>query len=245
MIREIYVTNGDHPRISFLIILLHYFIYFPNFQFGIATFIKYFLFAIFTIHLKTIVVRFLQSREGMNVLNDHEYIIRPETPADYEGIRLVNYLAFGNKPNESNLIEAIRKSELFIPELSLVAVKDGEIIGHILFSRIFIETNEGEIPTIGLAPMAVKPEFQGIGIGLELVKAGLQACRELGYPHVFVLGHPNFYPKFGFVPSQSSFGIECPFPVGDPYFMAIELKNDSLKDIKGRVKYPPAFETVS
>jgi len=174
-----------------------------------------------------------------------EYIIRPETPSDYKEISLINYLAFGNKPNEANLIEAIRKSELFIPELSLVAVKDGEIIGLILFSQIFIETNEGEIPTIGLAPMSVKLEYQGIGIGSELVKVGLQACGKLGFSHVFVLGHSNFYPKFGFVPSQTSFGIECPYSVEDPYFMAIELKEDSLKGIKGKVRYPPAFETVS
>lgn len=177
--------------------------------------------------------------------NHHEYIIRPELPVDYQGIETVNYLAFGNKPNEANLVEAIRKSDLFIPELSLVAVNEEEIIGHILFSQIFIETNEGEIPTIGLAPMAVKPEFQGTGIGSELVKAGLRTCSELGYSHVFVLGHPEFYPKFGFLPSQSTFGIECPYPVQDRYFMAIELKADSLKGIHGKVKYPPAFETVS
>ncbi|KQL52253.1 hypothetical protein AN964_00985 [Heyndrickxia shackletonii] len=176
---------------------------------------------------------------------DFEYIIRSETPADYEKIRLLHYFAFGNKLNEANLVQAIRKSELFIPELSLVAVKDGDVIGHILFSKIFIETNEGEIPTIGLAPMSVKPEYQGIGIGSELVKAGLRACGELGYSHIFVLGHPDFYPKFGFVPSQTSFGIECPYNVEDPNFMAIELKEDSLQGIKGKVKYPPTFETVS
>lgn len=79
-------------------------------------------------------------------------------------------------------------------------MKEADIIGHILFSQIFIETYDGVITTIGLAPMAVKPEFQGIGIGSALVKAGLEACRVLGYSHVFVLGHPEFYPKFGFLP---------------------------------------------
>lgn len=126
-----------------------------------------------------------------------------------------------------------------------MAVKEADIIGHILFSQIFIETYDGVITTIGLAPMAVKPEFQGIGIGSALVKAGLEACRVLGYSHVFVLGHPEFYPKFGFLPSQSTFGMECPYPVQDRYFMAMELKAHSFKGIKGKEKYPPAFETVS
>ncbi|MBS4174710.1 N-acetyltransferase [Bacillus sp. FJAT-49736] len=172
-------------------------------------------------------------------------MIRPEISADYEEIRTVNYFAFGNRTNEANLIEAIRRSDLFIPELSLVAVEEEEIVGHILISQIFIETNGGEIRTLGLAPMAVKPGYQGMGIGSALVKEGLQICRNLGYSHVFVLGHPEFYPKFGFLPSQSNFEIECPYPVQDPYFMAIELKADSLKGIKGKVKYPPSFESVS
>jgi putative acetyltransferase len=179
-----------------------------------------------------------------NIIN-RLYDIRPETPNDFEGIRIVNHQAFKNQPNEANLIEAIRKSELFIPQLSLVAVLDDDVIGHILFSPIFIETNEEKIQTLGLAPMAVKQEYQGVGIGSKLVTEGLKLCKEQGHRHVFVLGHPEFYPKFGFIPSNSSFGIEGPFPVQDQYFMTLELEPRSLEGINGKVKYPPAFDVVS
>ncbi|WP_078548597.1 GNAT family N-acetyltransferase [Litchfieldia alkalitelluris] len=172
------------------------------------------------------------------------YFIRSENEKDYAGIREVNIVAF-NKENEAKLIEAIRGSNLFIPELSLVAVSEKqEILGHILFSEIILATEGGEIPTIGLAPMAVKPEYQNMGIGSALVKRGLDLCKTLGYSHVFVLGHPNFYPKFGFAAS-SLYGIESPFPVPEEVFMAIEIDKDSLSGLQGKIKYPPAFSSVT
>lgn len=119
-----------------------------------------------------------------------------------------------------------------------------EIIGHILFSRITLETETGNISTLGLAPMAVKPQWQNKGIGSNLATHGLKLCNELGYKHVIVLGHPNFYPKFGFVPAVS-FGIESPFPIPDEAFMALELEKNSLHGLQGTIKYPPAFHTVS
>lgn len=174
-----------------------------------------------------------------------DYVIRKEETVDFTGIREINLQAFGNGENEANLIELIRNSENFIPDLSLVAANgDGEIIGHILFSIIHLVTDQGIVPTLGLAPMAVNPGYQNSRIGSSLVKEGIKACKAFGYDHVFVLGHPNFYPRFGFSPS-SQFGIKAPFPVPDEVFMALELKKGSLTGLKGKIEYPPAFNAVS
>ncbi|MBT2636949.1 N-acetyltransferase [Bacillus sp. ISL-39] len=178
-------------------------------------------------------------------MKNANYIIRPENTGDVTGIRELNVLAFNNGENEASLVELIRESEHFISNLSLVAVKDdGEIIGHILFSVIHLVTDEGTVATLGLAPMAVKPNYQNSGIGSDLVKEGIKACKDLGYEHVLVLGHPNFYPRFGFSPT-SQFGILPPFPVPEEVFMALELKKDSLTGLQGKIEYPPAFHAVS
>ncbi|MEW8987435.1 MAG: N-acetyltransferase [Bacillus sp. (in: firmicutes)] len=178
-------------------------------------------------------------------MKNASYIIRPENNTDVTGIRELNVLAFDNGENEASLVELIRESEQFVPKLSLVAAKeDGEIIGHILFSVIHLVTQHGTFPTIGLAPMAVKPDYQYSGIGSALVSEGIKACKDLGYEHVFVLGHPNFYPRFGFTPA-SQFGIKAPFPVPDEVFMALELKKGSLTGLQGQIEYPPAFNAVS
>jgi putative acetyltransferase len=170
-------------------------------------------------------------------------VIRPEQKEDIERIKEINDLAF-NGLNESKLIAGVRDSEYFIPELSLVAVNENQVIGHILFSIISIETEDGHVPTIGLAPMAVHPDFQNQGIGSYLVSEGIQRCKGLNYEHVFVLGHPNFYPKFGFIPSTVK-GIRSPFPVPDEVFMVNEIREGSLTDISGKIVYPPAFDSVS
>jgi putative acetyltransferase len=181
-------------------------------------------------------------KKGASLL---DYIIRQEHTNDLPGIREVNIKAFENGENEARLVDLVRKSEHFIPELSLVAEKeDGEIIGHILFSTIHLVTKNATLPTLGLAPMAVKPGYQNEGIGSELVKAGLKACEALGFKHVFVLGHPSFYPKFGFTPSKT-FCIQSPFPVPDEVFMAIELQKGGLSGLQGKIEYPPAFSAVT
>ncbi|TDL80515.1 GNAT family N-acetyltransferase [Peribacillus frigoritolerans] len=168
--------------------------------------------------------------------------IRQEAPSDISAIKKVNDAAFGQE-NEANLIHTIRKSPSFVPELSLVAENE-EIVGHILFTKITIETENGsEVPSLALAPMAVKPEFQKEGIGSQLVREGLKRCREHGYDSVIVLGHPEFYPKFGFVPASTK-GIKPPFTVPDEVFMLIELKSGALDEAAGVVKYPPAFMNV-
>ncbi|PLR97870.1 GNAT family N-acetyltransferase [Bacillus sp. T33-2] len=169
--------------------------------------------------------------------------IRPERQEDIAKIDEVVHGAFG-RSNEARLVELIRNSENFIPGLSLVAENENdEIVGHILFSKITIESAESKHTTVGLAPMAVKPGFQGQGIGSELVREGLNRCTHEGFTHAVVLGHPQFYPKFGFLPSVR-FNIESPFPVPEDVFMAVELEEGSLTNIQGRVKYPPAFGQV-
>jgi putative acetyltransferase len=169
--------------------------------------------------------------------------IRAERSGDEEAIRQINDAAFKGD-NESKLVDAIRNSELFVPELSLVAAAEGKLIGHILLSIVYINSDEGEIPTLALAPMAVVPEQQNKRIGSMLVEEGLKKAKDQGFEHAVVLGHPEFYPRFGFV-SASTKGIEAPFLVPDEVFMAIELKEGSLDQIKGKIVYPPAFDKVS
>lgn len=169
--------------------------------------------------------------------------IRKERKEDIEAIHLVNRLAFGQE-DEALLVQRIRESSGFIPELSLVAVRDSQVVGHILFSRIHIETPQKNVEVLSLAPMAVLPEFQNQGIGSELVRTGLKECRDLGHKIVVVIGHPGYYPRFGFVPAREK-GLDAPFPVPDDAFMVCELVPDTLAGIEGRIKYPPEFEDLA
>ena len=168
--------------------------------------------------------------------------IRPERSEDIESIRELNVRAFYGE-DEANLIAAIRASDYFIPELSLVAVEADRIVGHILFSPITVESSETSAKALALAPMAVLPEYQNRGIGAELIKHGLAACKKLGYTIIIVVGHPGYYPRFGFKPA-TEYGLEAPFEVPDDAFMALELVPGALKDVRGVVKYSPAFDPV-
>lgn len=170
-------------------------------------------------------------------------IIRQETPADIAAIHAVNEQAFDGRNAEAGLVDAIRKSENFIPKLSLVTEENGQILGHILFSRIHIETVSGPVPAIALAPMAVLPQYQKRGIGSALVKRGLDECRNLGHATVIVLGHPAYYPRFGFSAVLAK-SLECPFGNCGDAWMALELIPNALQDVHGKVVYPPAFHGV-
>ena len=163
--------------------------------------------------------------------------IRPETKIDIGRIRTVNVAAFGTEA-EADLADGLRKSG--IPLISLVAEVDGKLIGHILFSPVTLSGNKAEVKIAGLAPMAVLPAHQKQGIGAALVKAGLKLCTSNGYKAVIVLGHPDYYPKFGFVPS-SRFGIKSEYDVPDEVFMIKELENGALSECKGVAKYHPSF----
>jgi len=165
--------------------------------------------------------------------------IRPEEPEDYEAISRVNRSAFGQE-NEARLVEELRKSKEFLPALSLVAVMDGEIVGHILFGRVIIQCRDRNVRALALAPMAIQPQFQRRGIGSQLVEKGLECCRTSGHQIVIVVGHPDYYPRFGFSPARVK-GLEVPFPVSDEAFMVIELAQGALDGISGMVVYPSPF----
>ncbi len=165
-------------------------------------------------------------------------IIRKEEKKDYDDIFKVNKLAFG-QDEESNLVSKIRSGKNFIPDLSIVAEINNRIVGHILFSKIEI-LGSSVFNTLALAPMAVTPEFQRQGIGSKLVKKGMEKAKELGFDSIIVLGHKDYYPKFGFV-EASRWKIKCPYEVPDEVFMAIELTEKSLESKAGTVKYPDEF----
>jgi putative acetyltransferase len=166
--------------------------------------------------------------------------IRCESSADYAAIAEVNILAFGQE-NEAKLIEEIRSSQGYIPQLSLVAELDNLIVGHILFSYIDL-IGEQSLQVVALAPLAVIPQFQKRGIGSALVQAGLKKANAIKEALVIVLGHPHFYTRFGFEPSVN-YKITSPFPVPDDVFMVKPLQNYQEK-YQGKVVYPPAFLTV-
>jgi putative acetyltransferase len=165
--------------------------------------------------------------------------IRPEEPRDIPAIAEVHRSAFGGEV-EMKIVEAVRASQGFIRDLSLVAVRDGHVVGHILLSPIHVQTEASDVPAIALAPVAVLPGSQGRGIGSLLVEEGLKRCRELGHSVVIVVGEPSFYPRFGFVPAKEK-GLEAPFPVPGEAFMVLELAPGALDGITGTVSYPPAF----
>lgn len=166
-------------------------------------------------------------------------IVRSEKPDDYQKIYDVNKAAFGGE-TEARLVNNLRKTKGFIPELSLVAEKDGEIVGHILFSIIHINTDTGNIPVLALAPMAVLPKFQKQGIGSLMIREGLKKCKKLGYGIVVLVGHPDYYPRFGFTPAKEK-GLKLPFDAPDEAFMVYEIVPDSLAGIAGTIEYPPEF----
>ena len=164
--------------------------------------------------------------------------IRTEGEKDYERVYEINKLAF-QQEDESKLIENIRKGENFIPELSLVAEIDNQIVGHILFSKIQI-IGSSVFESLALAPMAVIPDLQKQGIGTALINKGMKKAKEMGFDSIIVLGHSEYYPKFGFL-KASKWNITCPFEVPDEAFMAIELTEKAFDGKSGIVKYPDEF----
>lgn len=167
-------------------------------------------------------------------------IIRKELPEDVSQVRNINFSAFDTKA-EANLVDVLRSSGISI--ISLVAEKEGELIGHILFSPVILECGSENISVAGLAPMAVLPEWQNRGVGSKLVEEGLRQCQEAGYDAVVVLGHPEYYPRFGFVPSIK-YGIKSEFDVPNEVFMVKELKDGALTNCAGSIKYNEVFSEL-
>ena len=163
--------------------------------------------------------------------------IRHEISEDDAAIRQVNEEAFGQK-EEAEIVEKLRNRG--VVTLSLVAVQDDSIIGHIAFSPVKVESERSTFEAITLAPMAVLPAYQNKGIGSQLVRAGLEECRNLGHEVVFVLGHPDYYPRFGFVLAKPK-DIGCEFEVPDEAWMVLELREGTLAGRRGTVIFQPEF----
>jgi len=162
--------------------------------------------------------------------------VRCEEGRDWSSIYTVNEAAFG-RADEANLVADLRRDGVVLA--SLVAEINEQLVGHILFSRMSIETANGVIPAAALAPLAIVPEYQRQGVGGRLIRDGLDLLRKRGESIVIVLGHPDYYPRFGFSPERARL-LESPFP--PEAFMAMELTAGALDGIKGKVKYPAAFE---
>lgn len=169
--------------------------------------------------------------------------IRPEKPGDEEQIRHVNIQAFG-RDAEAKLIELLRGSRFYVEGLSLVAEQDNQIIGHIMFSMAMLISNKQEVmPILALAPMSVLPQYQKQGIGTQLVKTGLKRAEYSRFPAVVVLGHPEYYSRFGFVRALEK-GVYASFGSPDEVYMILGLTPHALENITGNVRYPPCFDDI-
>jgi len=166
--------------------------------------------------------------------------IRQETPEDIDSIRYVNEQAFGQK-EEAELVEKLRNRGVLT--FSLVAVQKNRVVGYILFSPVTVESDCSSFEAISLAPMAVLPEYQHKGIGSQLVRVGLEECRRLGHEIVVVLGHSDYYPRFGFIPAKPK-GVDCEFEAPDEAWMILELREGALAGRRGIVRFQPEFSEV-
>lgn|SRR5690606_11040745 len=170
--------------------------------------------------------------------------IRTEEPSDYSVVFTVIEKSFANVEHsdhrEQFLVERLRKSTAFVPELALVAEVDGEIIGYILLTKIQIKSERESTTSLALAPVAVLPTYQGKGVGGQLIEAAHERAKGLGFAAVVLLGHEDYYPRFGYK-SAKAYGIELPFDVPDENCMAIELVEGALSKVNGVVEYPTAF----
>lgn len=179
-------------------------------------------------------MRHLQQEEtaGLVIIVRNE---NPESIQDLSAIRSINQAAFEGCV-EADLIEKLRAGGDVL--LSMVAESGNKIVGHILFSRMWIDTSSGLVPAAALAPMAVLPEHQRSGIGGHLIRKALDSLTAQGEKIVIVVGHPRYYPRFGFSSGKTRF-LESGFP--DEAFMALELAPGALDGVRGRVIYPAAF----
>ena len=170
--------------------------------------------------------------------------IRQETEKDHSAVFNLIESAFREAEFADNteqfLVERLRKSDAFIPELSMVAEIDGKIVGHILLTKLKIKNKSNEFDSLALAPVSVLPEFQGKGIGGKLIVEAHKKAKELGHKSIVLLGHENYYPRFGYEQADK-YGIELPFEVPKENCMVIELIENALKGVNGIVEYPKEF----
>ena len=171
-------------------------------------------------------------------------VIRQEKPEDYNTVAMLIEDAFRTERfsdhQEQFLVDRLRKSPTFIPELSMVAELDGDVIGHILLTRININNDENSFKSLALAPVSVTPVHQKKGIGATLINAAHLKAKELGFTSIVLLGHETYYPRFGYE-LTSKYGIKFPFDIPEKYCMVKSLTEDGLNSVFGLVEYPEAF----
>lgn len=174
------------------------------------------------------------------MLNPSAINIREERLDDIAVIRTLNFAAFG-RPQEGGLVDALRANGGL--SLSLVATIDERLVGHVLYSPVSINCNGKEVVGAGLGPMAVVPELQRKGIGAELIRAGNEKVKRLGCPFIVVLGHSQYYPRFGFRPARAH-AIRCQWNVPDDVFMILSLEESRMKGVAGLAKYRDEFSAA-
>jgi putative acetyltransferase len=166
-------------------------------------------------------------------------LIRAENGEDRVGVRTLNASAFDTTA-EADLVDALRAQ--VTPYISLVAEDDDRVVGHIMFTPVAL-SGHPDLKIMGLAPMAVSTQYRRKGTGSALVRVGLEQCRLLGFGAVVVLGHPKYYPRFGFSPA-ARFGIDCEYRVPEEAFMLVELQSGYLLGASGTVRYHAAFSDL-
>jgi putative acetyltransferase len=162
-------------------------------------------------------------------------VIRPEEPEDYAAIRALHLAAFAPSEIEAEIVDALRAAGDHVPDLCLVAQRDG-IVGHVMLSKATI----GEHPALGLGPIGVDPAFQGQGIGAELMREAISRAERTEYPLIALLGHPAYYPRFGFQPAEATFGITSNYEAPPEAWMARALPAYTPQ-VRGRFSYAAAF----
>ncbi len=173
--------------------------------------------------------------------------VRTEQPQDYSEVSDLIQKAFESDPHsdhiEAQLVEALRKPENFIPELSIVAEVDGKVVGHVLLTPVKIKNKDNEWDSLALAPISVLPVYQNQGIGSQLIKEAHSRARKIGYKSIVLIGHENYYLKFGYLRAEK-YGIRFPFDVPAENAFAIELTEGALNEVNGTVVYPSEFQAV-
>jgi putative acetyltransferase len=164
--------------------------------------------------------------------------IRKERPDDVAAVRDVNRRAFG-QDQEANIVDALRTNGGAL--LSLVATVNGQVVGHIMYSPLTVAEN---VNGVALGPMAVLPEYQRQGLGTRLIEAGNRKIKDAGYPFIIVVGHADYYPRFGFRPANE-YGIKSEWDVPDEVFMLLVLNEEKMQGVSGLAKYRLEFSTVS
>ena len=171
-------------------------------------------------------------------------VIRQEKKVDFQKVSEVVEQAFQYEEmsdhREYLLVEKLRKTDAFIPELSLVAEHNKEIVGHILLTRVKIVNQHGSFDSLALAPVSVKPKYQNLGFGGQLITAAHRKATKLGFSSIVVLGHANYYPRFGYALAVK-YGIELPFWAPDINCMVIALTKNGLNGVHGKVEYDKVF----